>query len=206
MSDIHKSEWDAPGIASYIEALWEESHSDIWREKVAEWMGPQTGKFLDLGCGTARIAQFLKGGQYLGVDASKEMLKIAVTRQVTADQVQCVDITKKLPFNDASFNAALCMEVLRHLSSYEPVLQELARLVKKCVYIVDVFQEGTETVFSQDKLKDQLFPNNMWSLFQFLADVSDYFPGWKVDVGTLGNVAQWAIRIEAPKTKAASKK
>lgn len=194
---MNKSKWDAPWTALHIEALWEESGSDIHRKTVADLIGPLTGRFLDLGCGSARIAPFLEGGQYIGVDASEEMLKIAETR-VPPERLRFADFAvEKLPFRKGSFNTALCMEVIRHLSSYESVLLELARVVRKKIYIVDVFRNSQESGFGQEQVLDQIFPNNCWSLPQFLADVNKHFSGWDIEIHMLNN-GELAIQIEAP--------
>ena len=188
------SKWDAPGIAATIDDFWKNTGSDVVRQEVADWMGSQTGSFLDLGCGTARMAQFLKDCQYVGVDASEEMLRIAKTR-VPSEFLCLADLFEKLPFADDSFRAALCMEVVRHLDSYESALKELARVVWKQVFIVDVFMDG-ETSFGEERISGQVFPNNCWSLSQFLADVERYFSGWRTEVHGFRN-GELGIRIEA---------
>jgi len=88
------------------------------------------------------------------------------------------------------------MEVVRHLSDYQPALKELARLVTKRAYIVDVFQEGWDSHIDQQEILGQVFPNNCWSLSQFLADVNQHFPGWQTEVHGFSN-GELGIRIEA---------
>jgi len=192
-----KSQWDSPSIANIIENFWESTGSDVVRKMVAEWIGPQTGRFLDLGCGTARMSTFLKGPcYYVGLDGSEEMLQFAKAR-VPAKQLVLGDLREGLPFPDASFGTALCMEVIRHLTSYDSVLEGLARVVKKRIFIVDVFHDGPESGFGEERIETEVFPNNTWSLSQFLADTAKHFPGWAADVYTFSN-GELGIKIEAP--------
>ena len=193
-----KSNWDSPGVAGQIETFWEDTGSDAVRKAVADWMGPQTGRFLDLGCGTARMSMFLKGpAYYVGLDGSEEMLQFAKTR-TTAKSLHVGDLREGLPFPGASFVSALCMEVIRHLTSYDSVLEGLARVVKKRVYIVDVFNDGPESSFKEETIEGQTFPNNTWSLTEFSAAVKKHFPKWTTEVHTFSN-GELGIKIEAPK-------
>jgi len=188
--------WDKFGVADWVESFWDGSGIDAFRQEVADWIGPQTGRFLDLGCGTARMAPLLTGCRYVGVDGSEEMLRIARTR-VPIRALRLRDLNDNLPFKNASFDAALCMEVIRHLSSYEVVLKELARVVKSRVYIVDAFDGSWESHTGTTEAAGQTFPDNRWSLPQFLTDVEVHFPEWWVKIETFSNGAT-GIRIEAP--------
>jgi len=135
-----ESKWDAPGVVAQIEGYWEDSGSDAIRREVAEWMGPLGANFLDLGCGTARMSQFIQQARYHGVDGSAEMLAIA-KRRVPEEYLRLGDASA-VPFPDGYFDAALCMEVFRHLGDYRAALAELARVVIPVPFVGDVLQES----------------------------------------------------------------
>jgi SAM-dependent methyltransferase len=173
----YKSKWDHPGMAELVEGIWQSTDEVELRRQVAEWMGPQKGKFLDLGCGTATMAAYFPMGYY-GVDGSQEMLRLARLRAKKRPLVLCDFGVETLPFADGFFDFALCMQVLRHMNSYDHVLRELARVVKGSVFIHDIFYEGTQHIFSTGDLGGETFLNNTWALSVFLADLTRYFP-WR---------------------------
>lgn len=171
------SKWDHPGMAELVEAIWQSADELELRRLVAEWVGPQEGKFLDLGCGTATMAPYFPKCRYFGVDGSREMLRIAESRVKARSLMLCDFGVEALPFEDGFFDFALCMQVLRHMTSYTHVLTELARVVKGPVFIHDVFYQGTRHIYDKGALAGVTFENNTWSLPVFLADVEGYFPG-----------------------------
>ena len=175
--------WDKKGVAKQIEDLWGRPDEETLREQIAAWVGRPVGAvpgrgnaLLDVGCGSARLGPHLKGWRYTGLDASKEMLKLAEARMPRATLVR-LDMTNDLPFNDAEFDTVLCVNVLRHLSDYLPGLREMARVAASRILIVDNFHDGLDPQFGAASVAGQAFPDNQWSLPLFLEDAARELPG-----------------------------
>jgi ubiquinone/menaquinone biosynthesis C-methylase UbiE len=184
------SKWDKPGLAAHIESVWSSPDELELRQVVADWIGPNAGRLLDLGCGTARMAPLLKGCRYIGLDGSAEMLKIARTRVSKGSLKLCDFTAEPLPFPDQVFDTAICMQVMRHLSSYQLVLRELARVVKGRVFFQDAFHHGTAHIYGTTEHAGITFHENAWSLRLFVTDVAAAFPGWRIESVVLAGM--WA--------------
>jgi ubiquinone/menaquinone biosynthesis C-methylase UbiE len=94
---------------------------------------PQSGaglRLLDVGCGTGHHLRALRarGFEAAGVDGSAAMLDEARRNNPGADFRQS-DV-EKLPFEAASFDYALCIEVLRYLPDPRPCLREMRRVLR----------------------------------------------------------------------------
>ena len=87
-------------------------------------------RLLDVGCGTGHQMAMLRqrGYEVAGVDASEKMLEHARTNNPGAE-IHCADVGD-LPFETASFDYVICIEVLRHLSNSTPTVAEIARVLK----------------------------------------------------------------------------
>jgi ubiquinone/menaquinone biosynthesis C-methylase UbiE len=85
---------------------------------------------LDIGCGTGHHMQALgaRGFEVTGVEPSPEMLKHARTNNPKAHIVQAQ--ADSLPFEDAAFDIAICIEVLRYLPDPETCIEEMARVLR----------------------------------------------------------------------------
>jgi SAM-dependent methyltransferase len=185
--------WDKPGIAASVESAWDSPDELRLRQLVAEWIGPDAGRLLDLGCGTARMAPLLhalQGCRYVGVDSSAEMLTLARARAGARNLRRCDFETEALPFPAQSFDTALCMQVMRHLGSYEPVLRELARVVKSRVFFQDMFHHGAAHIHGSTEFGGVRFYENSWSLSLFVSDLVGMFPGWQIESVSLAG--KWA--------------
>jgi SAM-dependent methyltransferase len=96
---------------------------------VVEWLAAQPAEdILDLGCGdgqlTARIAAV--GAQVRAVDASREMVAAARTRQIDAVEASA----ESLPFADASFDAVFSNAALHWVRNQDAMLAEVRRILK----------------------------------------------------------------------------
>jgi SAM-dependent methyltransferase len=83
------------------------------------------GDVLDFGCGSKPYESlFVNAKSYVGVD-------IELSGHNHKDsKVDYFYDGKKLPFNDASFDAIVCFEVLEHVFNIEEVLAEIYRVLK----------------------------------------------------------------------------
>lgn len=87
-------------------------------------------RLLDLGCGTGHHLLWARerGYEAAGTDGSEAMLVEARRLNPAADlRLAPADA---LPFPDASFDAVLCIEVLRYLPRIDPCLREMSRVLR----------------------------------------------------------------------------
>ena len=88
-------------------------------------------KVLDLGCGNGRFSALFEPADYLGADASAELIKIA--QEKYPDKQFGVVEPLKLPFPDGSFDKVFCLAVIHHLPSTayrRQFLAEIKRVLK----------------------------------------------------------------------------
>jgi ubiquinone/menaquinone biosynthesis C-methylase UbiE len=98
---------------------------------VAEYLsGRKPGVALDAACGTGRFAEFLarRGHQVIGVDSSPDML--AHARRRVPDGEFHVAGLDRLPLPDDSADVIVCALALVHVPRLQPVLAELARVLR----------------------------------------------------------------------------
>ncbi len=98
---------------------------------ILEAIGPLRGRrVLDLGCGKGRFARILaaRGARVVGLDVSAAML--ASAGRSGLDRVQ--GSAGRLPFRDASLDAAIAIEVFEHLAprAVEDACDELRRVLR----------------------------------------------------------------------------
>jgi SAM-dependent methyltransferase len=87
-------------------------------------------RVLDVGCGAANgyapeVAAV--AASYLGVDVSERAVALARERGLEA---QVVEDAAQLPFGDASFDVAVCVEVLEHLFRPDDAVAEIRRVLR----------------------------------------------------------------------------
>jgi len=93
-------------------------------------------KLLDIGCAdgsyAAYVGEKLKAETY-GVDISAHAIKKAKTR---LDQAVRGDVSKRLPFTDASFELIFVLEVIEHIYDTDYLLSEIRRVLKPCGVVI----------------------------------------------------------------------
>lgn len=86
---------------------------------------------LDFGCGTGALIRELRGR---GLDAiGIELNREAIIENLLDDvepYVKLYDGILPLPFDNGSFESVVCFEVLEHITDYEDMLAELARVTR----------------------------------------------------------------------------
>ncbi len=112
-------------------------------------------RLLDIGCGEGRHChgvQLLTEAQAVGVDLDEASLALARDRAAQlegngpAAEFLTADATK-LPFADASFDAAICSEVLEHVPDMAALVAEAARVLKPgAIYAVTVPRAWPERI------------------------------------------------------------
>jgi arsenite methyltransferase len=124
-------------LASQLETLYRTRDVLRRRRLVRQAVAGSAGeRILDVGCGPGfYVAELLEEvgptGWVVGVDASPQTLALARRRTDGADNVQLhqADATQ-LPVPDASFDAALSVQVLEYVADVDAALAELRRALR----------------------------------------------------------------------------
>jgi SAM-dependent methyltransferase len=97
-------------------------------DALARFLGPGRGRCLDLGCGTGTAIPELSrlGWTVVGVDASEEMLSRARVHGAELHRAEA----EALPFEDASFDAAVSIWTHTDVDDFAAVLREAARVLR----------------------------------------------------------------------------
>lgn len=127
-----------------------------WRHKLISWLPPvNEGRLLDVACGTGDILKtaFLNRKDYVnfvGVDISKEMLKLAEKKlnDLGLKNSNQTSLTlnamsaEKLEFPDQSFDAVTISFGLRNVGDKERALEEFKRVLKPGgkLFVLEFFQ------------------------------------------------------------------
>lgn len=94
----------------------------LWHGLVEFFPGLK-GRVLDVGCGQKPYQSLVPASQYVGVDIDS-----GVTRRLAAADVFYDG--RHLPFDDASFDAVLCSQVLEHVFTPDEFLREIRRVLR----------------------------------------------------------------------------
>jgi SAM-dependent methyltransferase len=97
-------------------------------DALRRFLGRGAGRCLDVGCGTGVAIPVLRelGWTVVGVDPSAEMLTRA--RSHRAELIQAEG--DSLPFDDASFDAAVSIWTHTDVDDFPPILREVARVLR----------------------------------------------------------------------------
>jgi len=92
-------------------------------------------RVIDLGCGAGPVLSALRqdGVDVVGLDYSEDMLENARSRLRSAglsDSNLFQGDCRNVPYPEASFDVVVCLGVISYLEHYEPVLDEIHRLLK----------------------------------------------------------------------------
>jgi demethylmenaquinone methyltransferase/2-methoxy-6-polyprenyl-1,4-benzoquinol methylase len=124
----------------------------LWKSRAVDALKLKPdGHYLDVCCGSGdlaiNIARRLNGrGQVVGIDFSKNMLKVAARRAEQAyerDGLKCRmewvnGDAQELPFEDRCFDGAIISFGLRNLTDLERGIEEMARVVRAGGTIVNL--------------------------------------------------------------------
>ena len=124
-------------LASQLEVIYRTRDVLRRRQLVREALAPVPGeRILDVGCGPGfYVAELLEQvgpeGSVVGVDGSPQMLAVASGRCEGHENVAFheADATA-LPREDASFDAALCVQVLEYVADPTAALAEMHRVLR----------------------------------------------------------------------------
>lgn len=145
------------------------------RKRLNEWLDkyiPENGtglKMVDVGCGTGyHLKRYQERGfEITGVDGSEEMLKQARLANPNIEFIQ-TDVDK-IPLPSATYDFALCIEVLRYLPDILPSLKEIKRVLKPggtaLITAAPVFQANLYPIVNRLALR--LKSKNLTNLKQY---------------------------------------
>lgn len=135
---------------------------------------------LDAGTGTGRHALRLaaRGARVVGIDFSNQMLaKARAKRGAERVRFENHDLTRPLPYADASFDRVLSALVLEHVPDVAGFLRELGRVTRSDGTIVvtamhpAMFLRGVSARFRNDETGEFLRPRS------YVMQLSDYVMG-----------------------------
>jgi SAM-dependent methyltransferase len=123
------------GIADWYDTEFQPAplESETWQTLV-HLLGPGSGSLIDIGCGTGAYTAALaeRGWDVTGIDTSVDMLRRAHARGVHAIQADATS----LPFEDASFDAAVSLFTHTDADDFAAVTREAARvLLPGCPFV-----------------------------------------------------------------------
>ena len=117
-------------LAAQAEAIWPQEKA------IFERRDPGDGRVLDVGCGTgeitSRLAELFPRASFVGIDIDEAHLAKARTRAASFGsrvEFRVADATA-LPFDDATFDLAVCRHLLQAVSDARRVLEEIVRVVR----------------------------------------------------------------------------
>jgi SAM-dependent methyltransferase len=104
------------------------SLNDDEADAIRRFLGPGRGRCLDLGCGTGvAIPELIRlGWTVVGVDVSDEMLSRARAFGAELHRARA----EALPFDDASFDAAVSIWMHTDVDDFSAILREAARVLR----------------------------------------------------------------------------
>ncbi len=102
-----------------------------WFDKQVDW---QAARVLDLGCAGGFMAEALatRGADVTGIDPAAEAIAAAKHHAAIMGHAITYDtgVGEALPYDDASFDVVVCVDVLEHVSDLPRVLAEIARVLR----------------------------------------------------------------------------
>jgi ubiquinone/menaquinone biosynthesis C-methylase UbiE len=114
---------------------------EILNEVIGVVAGSENEPMLEVGVGSGRIAiPIIKrfGHLLVGIDLSKEMLKLAQAKTASCGQELCLVLgdAERLPFVDRVFATIVCVSTMHYFTFPKEVLTEISRALKERGFFV----------------------------------------------------------------------
>ena len=133
----HYREW-ADGYDSDLKD-WGYAYPSKVKQILEKYINVKKGsKILDAGCGTGYVAEVLKALRYnniVGIDYSKDMLRVAHSKKIYKKLV-CESLSKKTSLKGNQFDLVICTGVLTSGHVGPSSIKELIRLTKPGGYLI----------------------------------------------------------------------
>ena len=126
---------------------------------------------LDAGCGTGLVGETLYKNNFRnmdGVDFSQEMLNIAHQKNIY-QSLKLVDLTKKLDYENDSFDAIICAGTFTCGHVGPEALREMVRITKQGGYICFTVRKQEWEASPYLQIMNDLEKNKSWRKLEFLA-------------------------------------
>ena len=178
---IDSKAWNWKIVKGDQEKYWLEPDMSVYF-LADKWQKENKKDFLDLGCGLGRHTNFFmrRGFKTSGFDLSEDA--IARAREYASSENLDIDFKigdmLSLPYDDESFDAILCMNVISHTDTegMKQIISELYRVLKKngeCYFTLGSkdswgFQQDWPVVDANTKLRQEDGPEN--NIPHFYAD------------------------------------
>ncbi len=95
-------------------------------KKIKQYAPELQGKLMDFGCGSKPYQSlFTNAAEYIGVDFESP------GHSHKNEKIDVIYNGKRIPFNDAHFDAVFCSEVFEHIFNLEEIIPELNRVMKQ---------------------------------------------------------------------------
>lgn len=172
---LHRSASDPREVAATYDA-WARSYDDdlsawsyqapavVTRTVLAR--DPAVGSVLDVGCGTGLVGRTLRAGGFTGrlhgLDISDASLEIARGSGLY-DVLQHADLQQRLPVEEASVDAVVCVGVMTYLPDVEGVWRELARVTAPGGLVVVTQREDLWHTRGCQSVVDRLQAEGAWT-------------------------------------------
>ncbi|RLV47534.1 class I SAM-dependent methyltransferase [Nocardioides mangrovicus] len=139
---------------------------------------PDADPVLDVGCGTGMVARTLRAhgfaGRIRGLDISPASLALARTTG-EYESLVAADLQQRLPVDDDSVDAALCVGVMTYLPEVEAIWRELARVVRPDGIVVVTQRDDLWRDRECRAVVDRLAAEGLWTPVE-IAGPAAYLP------------------------------
>ncbi|HCB05000.1 MAG TPA: SAM-dependent methyltransferase [Nocardioides bacterium] len=127
---------------------------------------PEATSILDVGCGTGLVGQALRArgftGRLRGLDISTASLAIA-EQGGAYDSLDTADLQQRLPVDDDSVDAVVCVGVMTYLPEVEAVWREFARVTRPGGVVVVTQREDLWAERSCPAVIERLQDEGVWA-------------------------------------------
>lgn len=159
-------------VPTQIEALYSTTDVVAQRRATVEVLRPRPGEhILDIGSGPGLLALQLAdkvapNGRVMGIDISSDMIKFARSRCEEATSREFVSFEEgdaaSLPFADATFDAAVSVQVYEYVGALTEALNELYRVLRPGGRVVIVDTDWDSVIWHTDDASLMTQVMNTW--------------------------------------------
>jgi predicted TPR repeat methyltransferase len=139
---------------------------------------PDATAVLDVGCGTGLVGQALRArgfsGRLTGFDISQASLEIA-RQGGTYDSAEQADLQQRLPLEDDTADAVVCVGVMTYLPEVEAAWREFARVARPGGLVVVTQREDLWDSRGCQAVVDRLQTEGVWTPLE-IAGPAPYLP------------------------------